>query len=195
MTRTRFVKIITAHAAYILGKPEGKKADFSNVYFNEWDLTGVNLPGADFTGANLEAANLPGANLRGANLRGANLEAANLRGANLEGADLYGANLRGANLVGARLYGAKLEGALRDPADPPIPYWFLTDGRLHLRTMDDPAWGWAKADETPAPVVTPAPETARTTSAASDLRARFDEFAASLGVEIVSLRVKTTVDL
>ena len=59
---------LDAHAAWVRGEPEGKRA---------------NLRDADLRRANLSGANLSGANLRGANLRGANLRDADLSGADL----------------------------------------------------------------------------------------------------------------
>ncbi len=67
-----------------------------------------NLSKMDLCGANLEGANLSEMDLTGANLRGANLEGANLRGTDLTGANLRGANLEGANLKEAKLNAAKL---------------------------------------------------------------------------------------
>ena len=92
-------------------------------------------------------------------------------------ADLRWADLREADLTGADLTGADLEGAYRLPWDAPIPGWAVVNRRLHPESV---------------PVKSAPKETA---PAASDLRARFDALASELGVEIVSLQVKTTVDL
>ena len=88
---------LDAHAAWVRGEPEGKRA---------------NLRDADLRGANLRDANLRDADLRRANLsHHADLSHADLRRANLSGANLSGANLRGANLRGANLRDADLSGA------------------------------------------------------------------------------------
>ena len=78
MKNTELKSILEAHRKWLVGEPDGCRANLS--------------------GANLRDADLSGANLRGANLRGANL-----RDADLSGANLYGANLRDANLYKAKL--------------------------------------------------------------------------------------------
>jgi uncharacterized protein YjbI with pentapeptide repeats len=89
--------------------------------WNERELVGINLSGANLYGTRLRNANLFGANLSGtiligadlggANLEGADLTDARLAGARLVGADLEGASLSNAQLAGARLIDADLEGA------------------------------------------------------------------------------------
>jgi len=97
MKQDELNKISEKHKKWLVGEPDGKRAD----------LCGANLCGADLQEANLWGANLWGADLRGANLWKADLRVANLRGANLCGANLCGADLRGANLWKADLRGAK----------------------------------------------------------------------------------------
>ena len=75
------------------------------------NLIDANLENANLKGAVLSAANLKGANLARANLCGAILNAANLYGTNLTHADLRCANLFLANLQKANLSGANLNGA------------------------------------------------------------------------------------
>ena len=121
ITREELDEVLRKHKLWLIGDPEGERANLygadlceanlREANLREANLSGANLCEANLYGANLYGANLYGANLRGANLRGANLCGANLYGANLYGANLYGANLRGANLRGANLRGANLRGA------------------------------------------------------------------------------------
>ena len=78
MTKTEIKEILEKHQKWLVGEPDGERA---------------NLRGADLRGADLYGADLYGADLYGADLRGANLYGADLRGADLRGANLYGANL------------------------------------------------------------------------------------------------------
>ena len=81
MKQDELNKISEKHKKWLVGEPDGKRAD----------LCGANLCGADLQEANLWGANLWGADLRGADLREADLREADLRGADLCGADLCGA--------------------------------------------------------------------------------------------------------
>jgi len=87
----------------------------------------------------------------------------------LVNADLSGANLAYANLSGANLSGANLNKANLEDAD------------LSGANLDDASLEGA--------IVT---GTEKEKVESSNLRAKFDEFAKSLGVEIVSLTVKRT---
>ena len=89
---------LDSHKKWLLGKPDGTKADLQYAYLQYANLRDANLRDAD-----LRRANLQGADLRRANLRGAYLRDADLRRANLRGADLRDANLRNANLRDAYL--------------------------------------------------------------------------------------------
>jgi uncharacterized protein YjbI with pentapeptide repeats len=102
------------------------------------------------------------ADLYGADLRNADLEGANLSGATLRSADLEGANLSRANLRSADLYGANLRSADLEGAN-------LEDANLEGAILEE-----------------------KEKVESSNLRAKFDEFAKSLGIEIVSLTVKRT---
>ena len=101
-------KILSNHKLWLMGEPNGIRADFSGVDLEYANLSGADLGYADLSGANLEYTNLSGADLYDADLSGADLECANLYGANLYGANLYGANLRNINLSGANLWCANL---------------------------------------------------------------------------------------
>ena len=90
-TNNELRKIIANHKSWILGDPNGKRADLSGANLRWADLSWANLSGADLSGADLSGANLRWADLSGANLSGADLSGANLSGANLSGADLSGA--------------------------------------------------------------------------------------------------------
>ena len=110
-------------AAYLKGR-----RDFASYNLSLLNLAGADLSGTNFHSSRLEKTNFQGANLydndfgkaslNRANLRDSNLSKAYLCYADLEGADLRGAdlsnaylshaNLRGANLCGANLKGAKV---------------------------------------------------------------------------------------
>ena len=110
-------------AAYLKGR-----RDFASYNLSLLNLAGADLSGTNFHSSRLEKTNFQGANLydndfgkaslNRANLRDSNLSKAYLSYADLEGADLRGAdlsnaylshaNLRGANLCGANLTGAKV---------------------------------------------------------------------------------------
>ncbi|WP_414621078.1 pentapeptide repeat-containing protein [Calothrix sp. CCY 0018] len=88
-----------------------KKVNLRRSILYRANLIDANLENANLTGAVLSAANLKGANLAWASLCGAILNAANLYGTNLTHADLRCANLFLANLQKANLSGANLNGA------------------------------------------------------------------------------------
>ncbi len=88
-----------------------KNFDLGQSILYRANLIDANLQNANLNGAVLSAANLNGANLAWANLTGAILNAANLYGTNLNHADLRCANLFLANLQQANLSGANLDGA------------------------------------------------------------------------------------
>lgn len=88
-----------------------KKVNLRQSILYRANLIDANLENANLNGAVLSAANLKGANLAWANLCGAILNAANLYGTNLTHTDLRCANLFLANLHKANLSGANLDGA------------------------------------------------------------------------------------
>ena len=88
-------EILRKHALWLLGDPDGERA---------------NLYGANLYGADLYKADLYKADLTRANLSEANLSEADLTGANLYGADLYKADLTRADLTRADLSEANLDG-------------------------------------------------------------------------------------
>jgi uncharacterized protein YjbI with pentapeptide repeats len=126
----------------------------------------ANLEGANLRKADLSGANLERANLCYADLEEANLEEANLCYAGLGAADLLGANLYGADLSYADLYGADLRWVNLEDAN-------VKGTILEKKTQE---------------VSVKQPQV----SAESNLRAKVDELAQSLGLEIVSLKVKRT---
>jgi hypothetical protein len=81
------------------------------------DLDWVRLEGADLFGAHLERAFLNGAHLEGTNLSDTHLEGAVLGGTHLEGAHFGGTHLERALLGGAHLDGANLSGAYLEGVD------------------------------------------------------------------------------
>ncbi len=88
-----------------------KKINLQRSILYRANLIDANLENANLNGAVLSAANLKGANLAYANLCGAILNAANLYETNLTHTDLRCANLFLANLQKANLRGANLDGA------------------------------------------------------------------------------------
>lgn len=112
---TKLNEIISNHKLWLMGEPNGIRADLSDADLSYANLYGDNLRYADLSGADLYGAYIEDANLEYANLSGANLSDAVLEDANLGHANLYGANLYGANLIDTDLYGADLRNAdLRD---------------------------------------------------------------------------------
>jgi uncharacterized protein YjbI with pentapeptide repeats len=116
MTRDTLQTLLTQHAAWLRGDPDGARADLRGATLRRADLTSADLTSADLTSADLRHATLRGADLTSADLRHANLTSADLtsadlRGATLRGADLTSAILRGATLTGADLRHATLRGA------------------------------------------------------------------------------------
>lgn len=110
---TAYVKGRRDFAAYNISLLNLQGADLSGTNFHGAQLTKTNLQGAnlentDFGRASLKEANLKDANLTKAYLSHADLEGADLRGADLSYAYMSQVNLRGANLCGANLTGAKV---------------------------------------------------------------------------------------
>ena len=101
MDATRLQEIVGAHAKWVNGRNDGKRADLSGVALSGADLTGADLTGADLTGADLSGVALSGADLTGADLSDADLARADLSGADLAQADLTSADLTEADLSGA----------------------------------------------------------------------------------------------
>ena len=87
MTREELARILTAHKAWLCGKPDGRRADLSEANLSWADLSEANLSEANLSGADLSWADLSEANLSGADLSEANLSWADLSEANLSGAD------------------------------------------------------------------------------------------------------------
>ena len=82
--------------------------NFHSAQLRKTNLQGANLENTDFGRASLMQTNLRDANLTKAYLSHADLEGADLRGADLSYAYMSQANLRGTNLCGANLTGAKV---------------------------------------------------------------------------------------
>ena len=76
------IEILNLHKKWLLGEPDGVRADLSYA-----DLRSANLSGANLSYADLRSADLSYADLRSADLRSADLSGANLRSADLSGAD------------------------------------------------------------------------------------------------------------
>ncbi|TAF12230.1 MAG: serine/threonine protein kinase [Nostocales cyanobacterium] len=110
---TAYTKGRRDFASYNISLLNLQGADLSGTNFHGAQLTktnlqGTNLENSDFGRASLKEANLRDANLTKAYLSHADLEGADLRGADLSYAYMSQANLRGANLCGANLTGAKV---------------------------------------------------------------------------------------
>ncbi len=82
--------------------------NFHSAQLRKTNLQGANLQNTDFGRASLMQTNLRDTNLTKAYLSHADLEGADLRGADLSYAYMSQANLRGTNLCGANLTGAKV---------------------------------------------------------------------------------------
>ncbi len=92
----------------VLHRKNFARWDFSQQFFEVFDLVGFNLGGADLQKASLQQSNLMSANLYACNLTEADLISANLSGAKLNKADLTRAGLHRTQLIAAILVGADL---------------------------------------------------------------------------------------
>ena len=99
--------ILTLHVKWLLGEPDGIRANLRSADLRYANLRSADLRYANLSSANLSSADLSSANLRYANLRYANLRSADLSSANLSSADLSSADLRYANLSSADLVAIK----------------------------------------------------------------------------------------
>ena len=98
MNNEELKEILEDHSKYLIGDPDGERANLRGAVLCDADLRDVDLRDAYLRDANLSDANLFDANLRNVNLRDVNLHGADLYCANLCGADLFGADLHGANI-------------------------------------------------------------------------------------------------
>ena len=98
MNNEELKEILEDHSKYLIGDPDGERANLRGAVLCDADLRDVDLRDAYLRDANLSDANLFDANLRNVNLRDVNLHGADLYCANLCGADLFGADLYGANI-------------------------------------------------------------------------------------------------
>ena len=98
MNNEELKEILEDHSKYLIGDPDGERANLRGAVLCDADLRDVDLRDAYLRDANLSDANLFDANLRNVNLRDVNLHGADLYCANLCGADLFGADLFGANI-------------------------------------------------------------------------------------------------
>jgi len=89
---------LARHEAWLMGNPEGRRANLCSANLRSADLGYADLRSADLRYADLHSAGLSHADLRYANLRSADLHSANLRSADLSYANLHSANLRHADL-------------------------------------------------------------------------------------------------
>ena len=115
LTRKKLMEIINNHQMWLTGTG-GNRANLSNSYLCEANLSNTNLSNANLFnanlfGADLSNADLSNADLSNANLSNANLSNANLNEANLSNTDLSNANLNEANLSNANLNEANLSNA------------------------------------------------------------------------------------
>jgi uncharacterized protein YjbI with pentapeptide repeats len=99
------------HLQWLVGQPEGQRADLVGVNWEGVILTHAWLERASLVRINLNHAFLWASDFSGADLREANLSSADLRRTKFVGADLRGANLSGANCDKADFRGADLTGA------------------------------------------------------------------------------------
>lgn len=98
-------EIISRHEMWLVDSSKGMKANLSDCF-----LRGYRFEQADLRGANLLGADLQHAKFYNAKLCGANLKYANLRSAKLHNVDFYRANLRGTQFDYEYLSTANLEG-------------------------------------------------------------------------------------
>ena len=134
MEREEIEKILAKHKLWLLGDPEGERADLSGADLVGRLLTFADLSGADLSGADLRSTSLSLADLTDANLQDADLTSTILSGTYLGGADLRGANLHNAYLKDASLCGANLIGA--DLRDIKLKNANLTDAKIDYQIQE-----------------------------------------------------------
>ena len=123
MTQAEVDAIIAKHAKWLVGDPEGVRAD---------------LRGADLRDAILSGADLRGADLRGADLSGADLRGAILRGADLSGADLSDADFGDLEIPAVENLDRRILVQIDDnPRSLCMTSWHGSCGTTHCRA------GWA----------------------------------------------------
>ena len=102
-------KILDKHKLFILTKgKDGKRADLSNVDFQEINLQNKDLRGAILDFTNFSNSDLRWSTLKGCKLRNSKFEKAKLFKIDLEGANLRGSSFQKANLSEANLKYTKL---------------------------------------------------------------------------------------
>ena len=117
-----FQLILEKHKKWLASEPDGERADLSNAYLRNADLSNADLrnaylSNADLRNADLRNAYLSNAYLSNADLRNADLSNAYLRNADLSNADLRNAYLSNADLRNADLRNAYLSNAYLSNAD------------------------------------------------------------------------------
>lgn len=112
ITHRKLEQVIKKHQLFISTKgKDGKRADLSNIDFQEINLQNKDLRGAILDFANFQNADLRWSIFRGAKLRNTKFNKAKLFRINLEGANLRGSSLEKANLSEANLKYTKLSWA------------------------------------------------------------------------------------
>ena len=117
ISRAQLEPVLDAHARFLAGRVDGRRAVLLRCDLSGLDLQGVDLSGADLVDCDFEGSNLTGAHFEGATLTGCRfadslLNATRFAGADLSRADFHMADLRGADLSEAKLAEARLETAL-----------------------------------------------------------------------------------
>lgn len=108
LKKARADKLERLDGAHLSGVAGEQEFSFNECNLNGSDLSGANFSGCDFEEAHLEGADLEGANLSGSNFIKANLENASLKNVDLRIADLTESSCESASFQEADLHGASL---------------------------------------------------------------------------------------
>lgn len=112
VTKSEFDKKMKLHRLWVEKRKGGERASFSGMHFyEEFDMSGMDLSFVDFTDAYLYGANLSGSDLTSADFSGACMSEANLNGAKIDNVNFNKAYMRCATLTGAKINHSLFDGA------------------------------------------------------------------------------------
>lgn len=102
MTQEELNVILESHKKWLIGDPDGVRADLSYQDLSTLTLTNANLTDAVCTGANFFEADVGGVNFQGADLKGACFKDCMVKNCNFLGANLINSDLRNTYLFDTR---------------------------------------------------------------------------------------------
>jgi hypothetical protein len=133
VTADELKEILRLHKLWIIGDPQGKRADLRSANLRLADLSSADLSSADLSSASLSSANLSSANLSSANLSSADLSSADLSLADLSSADLSSAKNVGDMILNT---GEKFSDYLKTV----VPALLTGGGKTIQQIVESKAW-------------------------------------------------------